>query len=367
MQNRPSVSLKSANDAAEMGGMARRTVMRVTVRQAAPLVAALAAASLLAACGSSDNGAAGGGEKKVGVVIKGLDNPFFQAMQQGIEDQAKAQGTPATVQAAASITDTTGQADKLNALAGQNFDCYLVNPITGTNLVQSLVQVSRKDTPIVNIDSPVDPKAAKDAGVKISTYIGTKNVDAGKLSGEYMLKLLPGGGKVALIGGISGDVTSGARLDGFQQAVSGKLTVLPVVAADWDRQKALTAATDILRANPDLKGFFAANDDMGLGIVRAAQNLGRLAQIKVISVDGIKDALESVKAGELSATVSQYPYTIGQMGMEACKAAAAGKELPADVAAPVLLVTNENASQAITSFPKPFGSYPDPFKTLIGS
>jgi ABC-type sugar transport system substrate-binding protein len=68
-------------------------------------------------------------------VIKGLDNPFFQAMQQGIEEQASAQGTEVTVQAANSITDTTGQADKLNALAGQDFSCYLVNPISGTNLV----------------------------------------------------------------------------------------------------------------------------------------------------------------------------------------------------------------------------------------
>ena len=98
----------------------------------------------LAACnrGSSSNttgggGGGGGGSSggKIAAVIKGLDNPFFQAMQQGIEEQASAQGTEVTVQAANSITDTTGQADKLNALAGQDFSCYLVNPISGTNLV----------------------------------------------------------------------------------------------------------------------------------------------------------------------------------------------------------------------------------------
>jgi ABC-type sugar transport system substrate-binding protein len=347
--------------------MARRTWRRTST---AVTVALLMLA--LAACnrGTDTNAGSGGGGGaesggKIAAVIKGLDNPFFQAMQQGIEEQAKAQGTTVTVQAATSITDTTGQADKLNALAGQDFSCYLVNPISGTNLVQSLVQVSRNNKPIVNIDSPVDPKAAQTAGVKLATYVGTNNVDAGGLAGEQMVKELSSG-QVAVIGGIAGDVTSAARVEGFTKAVSGKLDVVQSVAADWDRQKALTAATDILRARPGVKGFFAANDDMGLGIVRAVQNAGKGGKVKVISVDGNKDALEAVKQGDLAGTVAQYPYAIGQMGMEACKAAASGKQLPANVEAPVLLVTKDVADQAISNFPKPFGSFDDPFKALVG-
>src|SRR5918911_1747910 len=83
----------------------------------------------LAACnrGTSSNAGGGGGgggstsRRKIAAVIKGLDNPFFQAMQQGIQEQSSAQGTTVAVQAATSITDTTGQADKLNALAGQDY------------------------------------------------------------------------------------------------------------------------------------------------------------------------------------------------------------------------------------------------------
>jgi ABC-type sugar transport system substrate-binding protein len=341
-----------------------------TWRRTGTAVAVALLALSLAACnrGTSSTSTQGEGDAggKIAAVIKGLDNPFFQAMQLGIEEQATAQSTPVTVQAATSITDTTGQADKLNALAGQDFSCYLVNPISGTNLVQSLVQVSQKNKPIVNIDSPVDPKAAQAAGVKLATYVGTNNVDAGQMAGEQMLKELSSNGQVALIGGIAGDVTSAARLEGFTKAVGGKLDIVQTVAADWDRQKALTTATDILQARPNLKGFFAANDDMGLGIVRAVQNAGKDGKIKVISVDGNKDALESVKQGDLSATVAQYPYAIGQMGMEACKAAAGGQQLPANVEAPVLLVTKDVADKAISNFPKPFGSYDDPFKALAG-
>ena len=67
---------------------------------------------------------------------------------------------------------------------------------------------------------------------------------------------------------------------------------------------------------------------MGLGIARAVANANKTGEIAVISVDGNKDALEAVEAGELTATVAQYPYAIGSMGVQACQAAAAGKKLP---------------------------------------
>lgn len=338
--------------------------MRAFTRGAGSVLVAVSALALTA-CSSGGSSGGASGSTKVAAVIKGLDNPFFQTMESGIKAGAQQTKVPVTVQAANSITDTSGQADKLTSLAGQDYSCFLVNPISGTNLVQGLARVAAKGKPIVNIDSPVEASAAKSAGAKISTYIGTDNVAAGKLAGEHMVSLLPNGGKVALIGGIAGDVTSGARLTGFQNGTAGKLTVVQTVAADWDRQQALTAATNVMRAYPDLAGFFSANDDMGLGIVRALANAGKTGKIKVISVDGNKDALESVKAGELSATVAQYPYAIGLMGVEACAAAVKKKSLPANVKAPVQLVTPANADKALATTPKPFDPYDDPFAALI--
>ncbi|MFG3441875.1 substrate-binding domain-containing protein [Nonomuraea sp. NPDC047897] len=345
-------------------------------RRAAAFGAVAAAGALvLGACGAGEPAGSATGttvrqaaaaQPKIAAVIKGLDNPFFQTMKQGIDEQAKTSGATVTVQAANAITDTTGQADKLNGLAGQDFSCYVVNPISGTNLVQGLARLSAMNKTIVNIDSPVDPQAARSANVKLATYIGTDNTEAGKMAGQRMVELVPEGGKVAAIGGIAGDVTSGARVEGFGQGIGGsKLTLAQTVAANWERQTALTAATDVMRANPDLKGFFVANDDMGLGVARAIANAGQTGKVKVISVDGIKDALEAVKAGTLDGTVAQYPYAIGLMGVEACQAAASGKTLPANVEAPVELVTKDNAEQALAATPKPFQAYDDPFKSLI--
>jgi len=286
-------------------------------------------------------------------------------MEDGINDTATADGVDVTVQAAADIGDTTGQADKLTTLAGQDYGCFVVNPISGTNLVQALAPVAAKGTPIVNIDQPIDADSAEAAGITPATYIGTDNEAAGGKAGDYIASLVPAGSKVAVIGGISGDVTSAARVDGFRAAVEGNLDVVQEEAADWKREIALTKATDILAAQPDVAAFFAANDDMGLGIVKAVENAGKTGQVVVVSVDGNQDALESVDSGGLTATVAQYPYAIGSLGLQACEVAVQGGTLPAQIESPTALVTTENAADAIAKFPQPFEEFDNPLTSLL--
>lgn len=324
----------------------------------------------LAACGSdtaggSSTAAQDGGDEKVAAVIKGLDNPFFQAMESGIQDTADDAGVPVSIQAAADIGDTTGQADKLSALAGQGYGCYVVNPISGSNLIQALAPIAAAGTPIVNIDNPLDADAAAAANVEPATYIGTDNGAAGGKAGDFVLENVDPGAKVAIIGGISGDVTSGARVDGFKEAVGDSVEVIQEEAADWKRDVALTKATDIIAANPDITAFFAANDDMGLGIVKAVENASKTGEIVVVSVDGNQDALQSVLDGGLSATVAQYPYAIGSLGFQACQVALAGTELPTTIESPTALVTAENAQTALDAFPQPFEEFENPLTSLL--
>ncbi len=100
---------------------------------------------------------------------------------------------------------------------------------------------------------------------------------------------------------------------------------------------------------------------MALGVARAVVDAGRKDSVAVVGVDGIEPALEAVARGELAATVSQYPYTIGRLGVEACLAAAAGATLPAHVDAPIQVITKANVARAQAKFPQPPEPFEDPF------
>jgi ABC-type sugar transport system substrate-binding protein len=83
--------------------------------------------------------------------------------------------------------------------------------------------------------------------------------------------------------------------------------------------------------------------------------------VKGVGFDGIPQALAAVGRGSLSATVAQYPYTMGQLAIEACLAALRGDPMPAAIDAPVQVVTNDNVARARANFPKPVEHFDDPF------
>jgi ABC-type sugar transport system substrate-binding protein len=299
----------------------------------------------------------------MGVVLNALDNPFFVAIYEGTRAEVTRRGVRATVRSVTSNAEVAAQAAQVRALAAERQDCYVVNPITATNLVTALRGISR---PIVNIDSPIDPAAAERARVRIRTYIGTDDFAAGRLAGARMASLLPRGGDVALVGGLADNVNSGVRLNGFERGIRGsRVSVVARVNADYNRTKAEIAAEQILRKHPRLSGFFAASDNMALGIADAVGAARKTGKVRVIGLDGSAETLDAIRAGSISATVSQYPYVMGQMAVEACAAAAGGARLPARVDAPIALLTKDNVARAIAAFPRPFQRYSDPFSRIL--
>lgn len=291
-------------------------------------------------------------------------------MKQGFEDEAKILGVKVDVQAAPTEGSITAQVDTLNAMAVKNYQAYAVAPITKDNLTPALVPLSKKGIPIINVDSPIDPEGAKAAGVRIATFISSDNVQAGNLAGTFVAQSLGNKGEVAIVQGLAGDVTSQARAKGFRDAISQhpEMRVVADQPGDWSREKALNVATQILTAHPNVRAFYACNDDMALGIVKAIQNANKQGQVIVVGTDGIQQALEAIKDGQMAATVSQYPYAEGKMALEAAVALVEKKasSLPEKVTAPIKLVTKENAEEALAKFPQPFATYDDPFAALLG-
>ena len=126
-------------------------------------------------------------------------------------------------------------------------------------------------------------------------------------------------GPVLVIEGLSGNVTGQKRASGFSDKLGELAPGLEVVASlpgDWDRGKAANITNDILTSHPDLVAIFAANDGMALGAVETVYAAGKGGDVIVIGVDGNSDAVKSIKAGRLNASVAQLPYLVGKQAVE---------------------------------------------------
>jgi ABC-type sugar transport system substrate-binding protein len=328
----------------------------------APLAGLLAAFAV--GCGAGDDDTRRDANATLAAVIKGLENPFFATMRDGLVTTARRRHVTLQVDAASGLDDTAGQAATLESAAADEDGCYVVNPITGTNLIPPLEHVPG-GTPIVNLDSPVDRAAARAVGVSITTYIGTDNAAAGRLAADAMARIVDPDARVAVIAGIPGDATSRARVDGFTRAAGGRFDVARTIAADFHRERARLAAAELLRARASPDGFFAVNDEMALGVADAVRDAGRRGKVAVIGMDGIREALRAVARGAMSATITQYPYVMGRLAVEACLAAIAGRSVPRRVDAPVQLITTGNVARAQASYPQPPERFDDPLVPLL--
>lgn len=339
----------------------------ISRRLAGLTLVALVGTPALAACGGQSTSSSGGTSAKqvrIAIATRDFSNPYWAALRDGAVDQGKAMGVEVNVQAGSSETDADGENQKISTMANQAFTCFGVVPVNDTNVITPLVPVARKGIPILNLDSKISDAASSAAGVTYKSFIGSDNVTAGQIAGKAILDKVGAGSEVVILQGIAGEQNGINRVKGFTEATGGKLTVVQMAPADYEEAKALQVAAAMLKVHPNIKGIFAANDTMGLGAVTAVSNAGLTGKIAIVSVDGIGAALDAVKSGTLTGTVTQYPYAEGQMAVESCVALAKGKSIPARIVSPIVLIDTSNVDKAKAAAPKPFTPYDNPVASL---
>ncbi|MDR2137412.1 MAG: D-allose transporter substrate-binding protein [Synergistaceae bacterium] len=289
---------------------------------------------------------------KVAMLLKTLANPFWVDMKDGIEAEGAKLGVKVDVFAVESEADIDGQLKKLeDILSSGSYNGIGVAPITATNLISGVVRANENGIPVVNIDAKIDEKALKEAGGYVIGFATSDNYKVGAIGAEYIMKQLPNGGKIAIIEGRAGDLSGELRRDGCKDTLAktggGKYEVVDVQPADWDRQKALDVATNIITRTPDLGAFFVANDTMGLGVLQAISNTGKTGKILLTSTDASDESREAIKEG-LMAAVCQDPGQIGatclDILVEAVKAGNKGAidKAPAEQLVDANLFTKDN-------------------------
>ena len=284
----------------------------------------------------------GGGERPtVALVVKTLNNPFFVDMERGARAAADSLGVELIVQAPEREIDVEKQMQIVENLIQRRVGVLALVPNGSREIVPAVVEANRAGIPVVVVDTRVDAAALRAAGGETATFIGSDNVDGGRLAGHHVAERLGGAGTVALIEGIPGHETGDSRLRGFREAIAEHPGVRIVASqtANWERDRAFDVAQNLLQAHPDLDAIFAANDVMALGAVEAIAAAGRAGEVVVVGFDAQDDALDAVRAGRMAATIAQHPVEMGRRAVEAAWRILQGERLPDEQPVSIELVT----------------------------
>jgi ribose transport system substrate-binding protein len=314
---------------------------------------------LLIACGGKpEQGAKSetGGKKPaqpakahIALIMKAISNPFFKTMNDGARSAATKLSVRLTCLSTTKETDFEQQAQYVENMAAQNVSAIVIAPADSKAIVSPLLEAQKKGIKIINIDNRIDTATAQSAGLKILAFIGPNNAEGAEKSTDYLIKMIGGKGKVAMLEGIRGVSNAEARKQGFLRAVAktnGAVTVGAMETAEWATDMGEKKMSGILARIPDLAGVFCANDNMAFGAMAAIESAGRTGKVRVTAYDNLKAAQDAIREGKLDATIEQHPDLMGAMGVENALKAIAGQAIPPQIAVPTDLITAETLKKA---------------------
>src|SRR6476469_1627332 len=286
--------------------------------------------ALVAAAMSLSAGSAMAQKKQLVIVVKGLDNPFFEAIHQGCEKWNKENASSpyhCFYTGPASTSDEAGEAQIVQDMLGKPDTAAIAISPSNAELIAQTLKTSKPTVPVMTLDADL---AAEDSALR-KTYHGTDNYLMGFRIGEYIKKAKPKGGTICLIEGNPGADNILRRAQGTRDALTGQkgLTALkgeggwtevagcPVFTND-DGAKGVQAMTDILAANPDLDAFGIMGGWPLFGAPQPYRDLFKPMADKIASGDfvigaaaTIGDEVAIAKEGLVTALVGQRPFEMG--------------------------------------------------------
>jgi ribose transport system substrate-binding protein len=257
-------------------------------RLGAPIFAA-ALAMVLSACGavtSGDEQKPGPDEiAKIGLMVQDMSNPFFSAMDKGARTAAERIGAEVNTQDAQ--LDVSNQHNQIDAFIQQGVDLIVISAVDQDGIEPAIQRAKSAGIIVIAVDTP-----AKGA----DAVVMTDAVQAGEKSCTYLFEQMGGNGNVLLVDGTPIQ-TIIDRIKGCNAAAKNfpGIRVVGQQASKNDRASGLAVTTDMLTAQPDVRGIFGMNDPSALGAVLAVEQANKVSQIKVTGVDGSPEGVAELK------------------------------------------------------------------------
>ena len=246
----------------------------------------------------------------------------------------------ATVNTQDAQLDLANQNTQIDAFIQQGVNLIVISAVDESGIEPAIARAKQAGIIVIAVDTP-----AKGA----DAVVMTDAVQAGEKSCDYLFTKLGGQGNVLLVDGTPIQ-TIIDRINGCKK-VAKKYPGIKIVgqqASKNDRASGLMVTTDMLTANPGVKGIFGMNDPSALGAVLAVEQAGKSSNIIVTGVDGSPEGVAELKrkGSPFIGTATQNPGAMVEKAVAIASDMLNGKQ-PAEktILIPSVLVTRDSVGQ----------------------
>lgn len=298
--------------------------------------------AFLAGCGGQnaapDQAAATkSGRIEIAVIPKGLAHQFWLTVKDGAEAAGKELDAQIIWQGPSKETEIEKQINIVRDMMNRRVSALVLAACDENALVQPIQRAMSMKIPVITIDSGVQ------SDLPLS-FVATDNIAAARLAAEVLAKLIGEAGPVGLIPFVPGAATSEMREQGFKEGIAAfpNITLAATQYCMSDVAKAMDITQDMINANPDLRGIFAANEAAAIGAAQAVRTAGKTGVVKLVAFDASEDEVAALREGVIQALIVQNPFKMGYVGVKAAIDALQGNPVEKRIDTGVTVVTQEN-------------------------
>lgn len=287
------------------------------------------------------------GEKKLKIGFSQMENNNPWRINETNEIRAEAEKRGYNL----IYTDAHEQTQQQNAdvlyLIGEKVDYLILAPREYDAFGAAFKAAQKAKIPVILVDRD----AAGKPGVDYITLISSDFIREGERAAEWLVKKCKGRANIVELSGTAGSSVARDRAIGFRRVI-GRYPQMKIIAsqnAEFMRVPGQKVMEGIIQAKGrQITAVFAHNDEMAIGAIQALKAAGMIPgkEVILVSVDGEKDALKAIIAGELGATVECNPR-FGKITFDVIEKHRRGEKIPTHIINPDRFFDSRNAKDFV--------------------
>src|ERR1700738_5198562 len=248
-------------------------------------------------------------KKLIAIIVPSPENPFFKAQPDAAEAKAKALGTYPLVLV---HNRAPVKQDQLFDTAIARKAAAIILDNAGADATIAAVKKAKN----AGIPSFLVDREINETGSAVAQLV-SNNYQGAELGAEEFAKLMGEEGDYVELIGKETDTNAGIRSKGYNDTLSQypKLKKVAAQSANWNQAEAFQKTQTIIQQFPNIKGLISGNDTMVLGAYAAVKAAGK-GKVIVVGFDGSPDVADSIKAGEIRATVLQPVVHLSELAVD---------------------------------------------------
>ncbi|GAA4084323.1 ABC transporter substrate-binding protein [Nonomuraea soli] len=279
----------------------------------------------------------------------GAESGWRTANTKSVQDSAKNAGV--TLKFSDAQQKQENQIKALRSFIQQKVDIIAFSPVVESGWDTVLQEAKRANIPVILTDRAVDSKDT----TLYKTFLGSDFVEEGKKAGQWLVEEYKSSTdpvNIVELQGTTGSAPANDRKAGFLEVVGAdpKFKIIATQTGDFTRAKGKEVMEAFLKSNPDIDVLYAHNDDMGLGAIEAIEGAGKVPgkDIKIITVDAVKDGMQALADGKINFIVECSPL-LGPQLMDLAKKVLKGEQVPPRVVTEETTFTQEQAKEVLST------------------